>query len=160
MCIIIRKKIQTGGDKVIMIKINKTIKIFFAIIILLIFIFDFSKVYAIEDREITSLNTNKNQIFNEVEDERDPGLPEVTIDDAVNWVERKGSEIVMFLQKFAQPFTIIMFIINAIFALVGILGNKRDFGKGLTGMFICLITYSVILYAPEIMDAWLNWVRS
>lgn len=86
--------------------------------------------------------------------------PEVSIDDASAWTERKGFEIIGFFQKFAQPFSIIIFMLSAFVVLVGAFGNGQLVGKGVWGMAISLIMYAVVLYAPEIMDMFLAWVRS
>ena len=99
-------------------------------------------------------------MFNETENPKDPGLPVVTVDDMSTWTEKKGFEVIGFLQKFIQPFAIIIFIISGVIALTGVLGDGRQVSKGLIGMFIALIMYVVVLYAPEIMDIFLNWVQS
>ena len=90
----------------------------------------------------------------------DAGLPVVTIDDASNWMERKGFEVIGFLQKFIQPFAIIVFIFSGIMVLLGSFGNSKSVSQGLWGMFIALIMYVTVLYAPEIMDVFLGWVQS
>ena len=133
------------------------------IIVLLLFfslLTNFSFVFAVGGTVEKEQPTNKNPMFNETEDPKDPGLPVVTVDDMSTWTERKGFEVIGFLQKFIQPFAIIIFIISGIIALTGVLGDGRQVSKGLVGMFIALIMYVVVLYAPEIMDIFLNWVQS
>ena len=90
----------------------------------------------------------------------DDGLPKATTDDIVDWADRKGFEIVGLLQKIAQPFAIIVFIGSAFMSLFGILGNGHLVSKGVTGMIIAVIIYAVVLYAPEIMDIFLAWVKN
>lgn len=97
---------------------------------------------------------------NDVRFEYDNSLPEVTIDEASTWVERKGFELVGFLQTFMQPFAVVIFIGCAILVLLGAFGNGRLVGRGLLGMFISVSIYVVALYAPEIMDIFLGWVMS
>ena len=94
------------------------------------------------------------------EEALDSLTPEVTIDDASAWVDRKGFELIGFLQKFAQPFAIVMFIFCAFLTLLGAFGNGHLVGKGILGMSITLIVYALILYAPEIHDIFLGWLRS
>lgn len=88
------------------------------------------------------------------------GLPDVSLDDASTWMERKGFEVIGFLQKFVQPFAIVIFILCGIMVLAGSFGNGRLVSRGLMGMFVSLIMYVVVLYAPEIMDVFLGWVQS
>lgn len=87
-------------------------------------------------------------------------LPSVTIDDAESWIERKGFELIGLLQKFVQPFAIIIFILSAFVSLAGAFGNSQLIGRGILGMFIAVIMYAVVLYAPEILDGILGWLES
>lgn len=147
------------------------LNIFILIIALILIVSTFVPVFAEDiNKEETILELNlenketekekRNSIFEEAEGPFDPGLPEVTIDDATNWIERKGFEIITLMQKFMQPFAIVIFIGSAIMALVGVFGKGKTVSKGLVGMFLALIIYAVGLYAPEIMDIFLSWVRS
>lgn len=88
----------------------------------------------------------------------DSGLPDVTIDDATDWADRKGAQVITMLQKFAQPFTIIIFIFCAILALIGAFGDSRMITKGIQGMAISLMVYAAIIYAPKIMDVFLSFI--
>jgi len=101
--------------------------------------------------------TNKGKELNELVTGQ---VPVITIDDAETWGERKGFELVHLLQKWIQPISIIIFILSAIMALFGALGNSRLVGKGMWGMGIAVVLYAVVLYAPELMDGFLNWVST
>lgn len=98
--------------------------------------------------------------FEETEDPMDVGLPSVSTNDINDWTERKGFEVIGVLQKFVQPLAIVIFIGCAILTLIGAFGNGKMVSRGLLGMFISLIMYVVVLYAPEIMDVFLGFVRS
>lgn len=121
------------------------------------FLFNFSAVSFAEE---AGKQKDNQDMFKEQTHPRDAGLPDVTVDDMSIWTERKGFEIIGFLQKFIQPFAIVIFIFSAIITLIGALGNGKQVSRGIVGMFISLIMYVVVLYAPEIMDVFLNWVRS
>ena len=87
-------------------------------------------------------------------------LPDVTIDDAIDWANKKGYEIISFLQVLVQPFAIIIFIISALFTLVGSIGRGDLSGKGLWGMVISVIVYAIVLYAPVIIQAFVSFFVS
>ena len=87
-------------------------------------------------------------------------LPDVTIDDAIEWANKKGFEIIHFLQVLVQPFAIIIFIISALFTLVGSIGRGDLSGKGLWGMVISVIVYAIVLYAPVILKAFVSFIAS
>lgn len=137
-------------------------KIITSILILsLLFLFNLT-VFAEQSNEFLNKETTpEDSMFS---DNRyyviDDGLPKATTDDIVDWADRKGFEIVGLLQKIAQPFAIIVFIGSAFMSLFGILGNGHLVSKGVTGMIIAVIIYAVVLYAPEIMDIFLAWVKN
>ena len=117
----------------------------------------------------TSSNTqgvyNTNSTLKEIEADtariqKDGGVPNVTMDDTKNWIERKGFDVISLLQKFGQPFSITIFIVCAFIALIGAFGNSQLIGRGILGMVIAILMYAVVLYAPEIMDAGLAWLAS
>lgn len=147
-----------------------TMKAFLLIVAILLLIPSFYVSYAtemLENGTILEVEVDRdaeikkgNALFRETNGITDSGLPDFTIDDASNWAERKGFEVVGFLQKFIQPFAIVIFIGSGIIALVGAFGNSRLVSRGFVGMLIALVIYAVVLYAPEIMDAFLNWVSS
>lgn len=103
----------------------------------------------------TSLSGSDNNSINV-----DGGVPVVTIDDATSWVERKGFEIVKFLQTVVQPFAIIIFIGCAFLALIGAFGNSSLIGRGVSGMLIAVIMYAVVLFSPEILGSIINWLQT
>ena len=76
------------------------------------------------------------------------------------WAERKGFEVVGLLQKFGQPFAIIIFILSAFATLLGALGNSRLSGKGLWGMAISMIIYGGVMYAGDILDIFIQWLST
>lgn len=87
-------------------------------------------------------------------------LPDVSVDDLVEWSNRKGFEIIKFLQTFIQPFAIIIFMISAIMVLVGSIGNSQLSGKGFMGLLMSVITYCAVLYAPSILSTLVSWLGS
>lgn len=103
------------------------------------------------DRETKSFSTYTNN---------EDILPEVSIDDAIEWANKKGFEIIHFLQVLVQPFAIIIFIISALFTLVGSIGRGDLTGKGLWGMVISVIVYAIVLYAPVILKAFVSFIAS
>jgi hypothetical protein len=76
----------------------------------------------------------------------------VTTEEVVGYVENKSSLVISFLQYAAEPVLIIAFIVSAFIAGFGGIGNGNLIGKGLMGMVISGISYSAILFAPEILN--------
>ena len=115
-----------------------------------------------ETTQTTTASTKDEMIdkYGPSQEDLDALTANVSMEDASAWAERKGFEVIGFLQKFVQPFAIIMFILFAFLVLVGAFGNGQLVSKGIWGMAIALIMYAVVLYAPEIMDMFLAWVRS
>lgn len=102
----------------------------------------------------------ENELFEPVDNPLDPGFQTVNVDDVSQWIDRKGFEIIGLLQKFVQPFAIIIFIGSGLMALFGAFGNGKMVSRGVAGMLTAAILYVVVLYAPEIMDIFLNFIKS
>lgn len=134
---------------------RKEVLIFFVIVLICL-----NSVIVFANERNDGIGTGKNTIFVDNGEEIDDGIPNVTMDEVSDWVDRKGFEIVGLLQRFVQPFAIIIFIGCAILALIGAFGNGKLVSSGILGMVIALVLYSVVVFAPELMDTFLNWVRS
>jgi len=85
-------------------------------------------------------------------------IPKVTIDDFNKWTERKGAELIGFLQRLAYPIVLVMFIIFAFKSLAGIFGNGAVASKGIFGMVMSLVVYALIQYSPLILYLFTDWV--
>lgn len=150
---------------------KKTISLLFVFLL----IFSLTTIaFANEDTDTTEETTNeevveisdtvKNAIEKTYEDDDDiyldGGIKKVTLDEVTSKFERKGYEIVNFLQTTAQPFTIIAFIIGGLMVLVGSVGNHSLSGKGYFVMFFSAIVYVAILFSPEILNFAVVWWAS
>lgn len=82
-----------------------------------------------------------------------------SVEEASAYAEKKGFDIIVFLQKAAQPFLIVCFILCAIMTIVGWFGHGGMVSQGLFGMGICAVIFAIILSAPEIIDFFQNWLR-
>lgn len=87
-------------------------------------------------------------------------VPNVQIEQAKTFVERKGFDVVELLQVFAQPFAIILFIFGAFVALMGAFGKSSSMMKGVLVMAIAVVIYAVTLSAPELIDFGNAWLKS
>ena len=125
--------------------VKKTTLLLFMLILFTMFnfrIIAFAEGNKTTQNEIDKISANR-ELFVEREG-YDNGLPNVTIEDASDWVDRKGSELIEFLQKFAQPYSIIIFIICAFLALSGVVVKGKQASAGIWGMVIVVIVYAVI----------------
>jgi len=85
-------------------------------------------------------------------------LPSPSIDQAVDWADRKGGEATNFLQVGGQWLAIIIFIVSAIMTLFGAVAGRVS--KGLVGIFIAIIMYAGITFAPTLIDFFSQWLAS
>lgn len=157
---------------------KKTMSMFLLVAVMVAMVLSFSSVafaestqgqtFSTEGLGQTSSTTTNGQI-NKVQVTTDPNvnggvptvsLPNVQIDQAQKFVERKGFEVIGLLQKFVQPFAIFIFIICAMMAGVGTFGNSSLVGKGIWGMVIAVLIYAIVLSAPELLDFMNAWLHS
>jgi len=87
-------------------------------------------------------------------------LPDVSIDDAVEWGQRKTYEIIQLMQTFVQPICIICFIISAFMFLFGTIASNNWAGRGLMGIFMSSIVYALVMFAPVIVQTFTAWVST
>lgn len=101
-----------------------------------------------------------NQEVNDITISGDNQLPNVSLDDATDLVERKTYDVVKIMQVFARPFSIIIFIFSALMALFGAVTKGGYVSKGLIGMFIAGLIFTATMYAPEIVAFFSGWLTS
>ncbi|WP_172418880.1 hypothetical protein [Geobacillus subterraneus] len=88
------------------------------------------------------------------------GIPKTTIDQATQWANRKGSDVVSFLQSAAKPFAVIFFILSGVMAVFGVFGNGSLLSKALVGAGIVAAAYAGILYAEPLLSWFVGWLTS
>lgn len=132
--------------------------------LVLILIFTSVSVLAVEgvDKVQPQERTNERNIFEREstlsrDGSFDVGLPDKTMEDAEGWIDRKGNDVISFLQTGSQSYLIIIFIIGALLAATG---GKRMRPSGFLMMILAIVSQGVIMYAPELMDFFQNWIAS
>lgn len=78
----------------------------------------------------------------------------VTIDDANKYVQKKGAQLLIFLQNIAKPITLVMMVISCLMAIMsGLMGNKNEgSSRWILSAFISGICYTAIMAAPLLLD--------
>lgn len=140
--------------------IEKPKNLFFAFWIAVLLILPFIHIQAHAEESVTTnkveaisrdaINTNSKKF----DYSPDKEVPSVSIDQANSWAERKGFDVVKFLQTVVQPLAVIAFIVFAFVALFGFIG------KGLLGMGISVLVYTGVLFAPELLNFFSRWLSS
>ena len=83
-------------------------------------------------------------------------IPNVSTDDIIGRLEQKGNDIVTMAQTVGRYVCIVGFIIGAILAIVGAIGNKKTLWAGIIAMIIACLGYAAIVCGRDIV----NWVAS
>ncbi len=87
-------------------------------------------------------------------------VDEVTVDDAISWVDRKGGQIVELCAHVLKPVCIVCFIICILLVVAGAVGNKKVLVGGLIGLFICGLSYAFATSPVEILNAFSSFMHS
>ena len=135
---------------------NKRILMFFALIFML---FSFTDVFAASPSKTTRESIGFVADSKLDKDDIDPGLPSVSSDQIAAYGERKGGELIEILQVWFQPFLVILFIVGAVMVVLGLIFRGPLTKSGFAVLLFSSISYAVIMFAPEIMDAFLSWTR-
>lgn len=85
---------------------------------------------------------------------------DVTVDDAISWVDRKGGQIVELCAHFLKPVCVVGFILCIILIVAGAVGNKRLLVGGLVGLFICGLCYTFATSPIQILNAFSSFMRA
>lgn len=80
--------------------------------------------------------------------------------DASNWAKRKGNDLVGFFTTAAQPLAVVIFIISAIMLAVGGMTKGDWFKRGLLGMAISIVMWTAVVFAPELIQFFSEWLAA
>lgn len=83
---------------------------------------------------------------------------DVTIKDFENKVLTRMLEVVSLIQTFAKPFCIILFIICALGVLMSIVFNTNKQKMFILGLILSVITYVGVVFAPNLVLFFANWL--
>ena len=86
------------------------------------------------------------------------GNKEVTVESFGNTIISRLLDVVSFFQKFAKPFAIIMFILSALLSLISLVFGTNKVKTGLLGMMLSVLAYVGILYAPNVVLFFAQWL--
>lgn len=87
-------------------------------------------------------------------------LPEknVTMKDFENKVLERMLEVVSLLQTFAKPFCILLFILCGLGVLMSIVFGTKKEKMFLLGLILSVITYVGVVFAPNLVLFFANWL--
>lgn len=103
----------------------------------------------------TSNNTGK---YNFMTPDDILGNQDVTIESFGNTIISRLLDVVSFFQKFAKPFTIIMFILSALLSLISLVFGTNKVKTGLLGMMLSILAYVGVMYAPDLVLFFAQWL--
>ena len=86
--------------------------------------------------------------------------PIITTDQIVDYILRKGNELISIFQTFAQPFCIIFFIFGCGCMLIGSITKSSLTSKGITGTLLSVIVYALILYSPILVNTLVSYLAT
>ena len=107
------------------------------------------------DSNSTSSNTGK---YNFMTPDDILGNQDVTIESFGSTIISRMLDVVSFFQKFAKPFTIIMFILSALLSLISLVFGINKVKTGLLGMMLSILAYVGVMYAPDLVLFFAQWL--
>ena len=81
-----------------------------------------------------------------------------TLEKAEDYVDNKLGDVIGFFQSAIKPFTYVTFILSAIMLLLGVVTGSKNKFYGLLGMAFSVLVYVGLMYAPQIVDYFSNWL--
>lgn len=138
-----------------MLKTNKFSKLIFLIIATIIMTLNIGIVFAqtetATNEDTTTTTKNTNVTVDDIVGKDLTNGP--TINEMSNKLEKKGFEVVGFLQKILNPILVICLIISFIVAAIGFVsGAKHMIGYAVGALLLIGFCYIGIMFAPEMLD--------
>lgn len=90
---------------------------------------------------------------------RDDYTANVTLDEVTNKLERKGYQVVESMQTVVAPILVILLIVSFLVSSIGFVSKAKNMvGYGIAAMLLIGFAYVGIMYAPEILDFFKNFM--
>ena len=86
------------------------------------------------------------------------GQTNITMDEFENKILDKMLEVVSLMQTFTKPFCIILFILCGLGVLTSIVFNTNKQKMFILGLILSVITYVGVIFAPNIVLFFANWL--
>lgn len=86
-------------------------------------------------------------------------MPNTSINKATNFVDKKGADVISFLQAIGQPFMIGVFILGMFMTMMGAFSKSSGVFKGIVVMLLAVLLYTGLNVAPDLLDFGQNWLR-
>lgn len=83
---------------------------------------------------------------------------DMTISDFGDIIISRMLDVVGFFQKFAKPFTIIMFILSALLVVISMVFGTNKVKMGFLGMMLSILAYVGTMYAPDLVLFFAQWL--
>lgn len=87
-------------------------------------------------------------------------IPDTTIEDANQWVNEKGNDLIGFGGNVAEKIAILGFMVGLLVTLVGAVSRSHHITKGFIIMAISICVYVGAVFAPEIVHYFSRWLTS
>lgn len=87
---------------------------------------------------------------------------EVSIDDATDYIEKKGYQLIGAIQKVAKPITLVVMVGCGLMAVISGLGggaNKGGSGSWMWAAVVSALCYTAVVFSPVILDLIVNFMQ-
>lgn len=89
----------------------------------------------------------------------DMNMGPVTIDDATDYVNEKGTILIRFIQNIAKPITIVVMVLSGLMGIIlSLVGGKDAAGKCFGSFMISSICYVGVMFAPLLLQLLVGFV--
>ena len=135
---------------------NKTISSLIMFVILMLLNINISM--AQDNDVVTSMGFG----YTEIDGMQVPVGKEVTIDQATEYVEQKGYQLIAAIQKIAKPITLVVMVGCGLMAVISGLGggaNKGGSGSWMWAAVVSALCYTAIVFSPVILDMIVTFMK-
>ena len=117
-----------------------------------------TKIETDNEDEVTIKETEEDE--KETTSAADKYTDKVTVDEVGDKIVSKVQEVISVIQKAGLPLCLVFFIVSVLYTVFGCIAKKSVIGKGILAMSICIVCYTLILYAQPIVEFLSAWLAS
>lgn len=117
-----------------------------------------TKIETVNEDDVDVKETEENE--KESTSAADKYTQKVTVDEVGDKIVGKVQEVIDIIQQVGLPLCLVCFIVSVLFTVFGCIAKKSVIGKGILAMSICIVCYTLILYAQPIVEFFSAWLAS
>ena len=120
-----------------------------------------TKIETVNEDEITAIDEDESKEDKETQgNASEKYTQKVSVEEVGDKIVGKVQEVIDIIQNVGSPLCLVCFIVSVLYTVFGCIAKKSIIGKGILAMSICIVCYTLIIYAQPIVEFMSGWLAS